>query len=87
MKKTYFIEDSKIEVFLIKDANYSELKFFVNGNHHYTVSNNSYAKIVDSIETAIQVFNDSFFYKNNVKEIIVRDEIELENKVKSLGFN
>lgn len=86
MKKTYFIEDSKIEVFLIKGDHYSELKFFVNGNHHFTISNNSYAKIVDSIEAAIQTFNESFFYKHTSIEVI-KDEIELEQKVKTLGFN
>lgn len=85
MKKEYFIDDNKVEVFLIKTDKYSELKFFVNGDHHYTISNGSFEKIVNSIEHSIKTFNESHFNKNTLVEAI--KDVELYNKLKSLGFN
>lgn len=85
MKKEYFIDDKKIEVFLIKTNNYSELRFFVEGSLKYAVSDSSYENIVNSIEHAIKTFNESFFHKDTIEAKTT--EVDLHNKVKSLGFN
>jgi len=85
-KKEYLVKDKKVSMFLIEDENYSQLKFFVDGEHRYAVSNRIFADLVEGIEHAEKTFQEAFSLldKKDKPEV---SETDLVSKIKSLGFN